>query len=102
MPLIEKCYLAERNSLKESLENVGHGPKLDLNKCSRSCCVNSGWPYPDELKPNDMTPQELENIIPTNFSCNLGSNNGGGCLCVSKNDYNYLSSRGTNAQTKLN
>jgi hypothetical protein len=100
MPAIEKCYLADRQSLKEALENVGHGPKLDTNKCARSCCVNSGWPLPEELKPKDLSPEELANYIPTNFSCNLGSNTGGGCVCVTKDDYKYLSSRGTNAQEK--
>ena len=99
MPMIENCYLNERHALKEALENVSHGPKIDVNKCSRSCCKNNNWPYPEELQPKDMTPEELKNYIPSNFSCNLGSNSGGGCVCLTKENYNYLGSRGSNGSS---
>jgi hypothetical protein len=102
MPLIEKCYNAEKHELVEKLENLMNPIKLDTNKCSRSCCVNSGWEYPKELQPKDMTAEELKNYIPTNFSCNLGSNTGGGCVCVSKDDYEVLGSRGSNGVTGCN
>ena len=101
MPMIEKCYNDEKKELVEKLENV-MSLKLDTNKCSRSCCVNSGWPLPKELQPNDMSADELKKYIPTNFSCNLGSNTGGGCVCVSKNDYEVLGSRGSNGVTGCN
>jgi hypothetical protein len=101
MPMIEKCYNDEKKELVEKLENI-MALKLDTNKCSRSCCVNSGWPLPKELQPNDMSTDELKNYIPTNFSCNLGSNTGGGCVCVSKEDYEVLGSRGSNGVTGCN
>ncbi len=102
MPIIEKCYNNDKKALVEKLENLMVPVKLDTNKCSRSCCVNSGWAYPKELQPNDMSADELKKYIPTNFSCNLGSNTGGGCVCVSKNDYEVLGSRGSNGVTGCN
>jgi len=73
--------------------------KIDTKKCSRSCCINSGYPLPTELQPNDISPDELKNYIPSNLTCSLGSNIGtsGGCVCVSKNDYEILGSRSNNA-----
>jgi hypothetical protein len=105
MPYIEKCYNDESKELVEKIENI-MGIKINTNKCSRSCCINSGWPLPKELQSTDISPDELKNYIPNNFSCNLGSNIGrsgsngsgsGGCVCVTKNDYEFLGSRGNNA-----
>jgi hypothetical protein len=101
MPSIEKCYNDETKELVEKLENI-MDIKVDTNKCSKSCCINSGWPLPKELQPTDMTSDELTKYIPTNFSCNLGSNNGGGCVCVTKNDYELLGNRGNNGIVRCN
>ena len=101
MPAIEKCYNDETKELVEKLENI-MDIKVDTNKCSKSCCINSGWPLPKELQPTDMTSDELTKYIPTNFSCNLGSNNGGGCVCVTKNDYELLGNRGNNGIVRCN
>jgi hypothetical protein len=68
--------------------------KLDQNKCSKQCCGQTQWPLPIDLRTKDMTDEEAANYVPTNFSCNLG--NGGGCLCVTKNDFNYLAAHGLN------
>lgn len=98
MPMIEKCYNNDKKALMEKLENVMMPLKVDTNKCSRSCCINSGWPLPEELQTKDMTKEELKNYIPTNFTCNLGASDGsgGGCVCMKKQDYEVLGSRGTN------
>ena len=101
MPSIEKCYNEETKQLVEKLENI-MDIKVDTNKCSKSCCINSGWPLPKELQPTDMTSDELTKYIPTNFSCNLGSDNGGGCVCVTKNDYEILGNRGNNGISRCN
>lgn len=101
MPIIEKCYNDEKKILVEKLENI-MATKLDTNKCSKSCCINSGWKLPKELEQTDMSVDELKNYIPTNFSCNFGSNTGGGCVCVSKNDNELLGSRGGNGVSKCN
>jgi len=98
MPILQNCKSNEKMKLKENLENIFSGePKfLFKNKCARSCCVNSGWPYPPELLEKDISPEELKKYIPTTFSCALGSNVNGGCLCVTQDDWNYLSKRGGN------
>jgi len=101
MPIIEKCYNDEKKILVEKLENI-MATKIDTNKCSKSCCINSGWKLPKELEPTDMSQDQLKNYIPSNFSCNFGSNTGGGCVCVSKDDNELLGSRGGNGVSKCN
>lgn len=102
MPMLEASHNKEKNEIVEKLENVMIPLRIDTNKCSRSCCVNSGWPLPKELTEKDMSADELKNYIPTNLSCNLGSNNGGGCVCVKKEDYEILGSRAGNGVTGCN
>jgi hypothetical protein len=72
-------------------------PKIDLNKCSRQCCAQTQY-LPQQLQVYDMTKEEAANYIPNNLSCNFG--NGSGCLCMTKNNFNYLSSRGNNTNNK--
>ena len=95
MPNIETTYNNETTEILDKLVNIP-SVKIDTKKCSRSCCINSGWPLPKELQSNDISPDELKNYIPNNFSCNFGSNTGGGCVCVSKDDYELLGSRVNN------
>lgn len=97
MPTIEKCYNNESKKLIEKIENVMINT-FDTKKCSRSCCINTGWALPKELQSNDISPDELKNYVSNNFSCSLGSNIGssGGCLCLTKDDYELLGSRGNN------
>lgn len=99
MPMIEKQHNKEKKDIMEKLENVMVPLRLDAHKCSRSCCVNTGWPLPKELRDNDIPEKEMKNYISSNYSCNLGSNNGGGCVCVTKDDYELLGSRGGNGVT---
>ena len=70
--------------------------RLDQNKCSIKCCGQTQWPLPEELRSKDMTDEEAKGYVPSNFFCNLGS--GSGCLCVKKDDFNYLVSHGSNIQ----
>jgi hypothetical protein len=101
MPSLEGCYLDDKNKLKEKLENIFNKEiyPIDKRKCSRSCCKNSGWPYPKELLDNDMDPKELEKYVPNNFSCAYGPNQKSGCLCLDKNDMNYLTNKAGNLRT---
>ena len=101
MPMIEKCYNDDKKVLIEKLENI-MAVKIDTNKCSKSCCINSGWELPKELVSKDLSADELKNYIPSNFSCNFGSNTGSGCVCVSKNDNEILGSRGGNGVSGCN
>ena len=86
--------------LKESLDNTDDIRKLDKNLCSKQCCRHSQWPVPEDVVGKQLPQDEMDNYIGTNLMCNLG--NGGGCLCVSKDDFNYLASRGSNAGNMCN
>lgn len=83
--------------VKERLENTNDIQKMDENLCSKQCCKFVQWPVPHDVKVGDIPEEQLKNYIPSNLSCNYGSNNGGGCLCVTKDNFNYLSQRGGNA-----
>ena len=95
MPNIQECFNNETTDIIDKLDNVT-SIKMDTKKCSRDCCINSGWPLPKELQSNNLSPDELKNYIPNNFSCNFGSSTGGGCVCVTKDDNELLGSRVNN------
>ena len=65
MPVLQNCKSKDKKQLKENLENIFSGePKfLFSNKCARSCCINSGWPYPPELLEKDISAEELKKYI---------------------------------------
>lgn len=99
MPYLEKCYMEDKNVLKEKLENIFNNSSIDpidLKKCSRSCCINSGWPYPEEVLDNDIDADELKNYVPNNFSCMYGSNINSGCLCLTQKDLTTLTNKAGN------
>lgn len=85
-PFIKKYLLKEK---MQQVSNNEQKPitKFDKNKCSKECCNFTQWPAPHMPKLNN-------NYIPTNLNCNGGE--GGGCLCVSKDNYEYLSKRARN------
>ena len=95
MPMIDKKHTAATKKLKENLENTKQH-SIDTNVCSRQCCKFTQWPLPTELQEKgDMTKEELDKYIGSNFSCNYGQGNG--CVCFTKDDYKQLSNRGSNA-----
>lgn len=69
--------------------------KIDQNICSVHCCKHTQWPPPFNTTDPNIDPNLFKNYIGTNFTCNNGPT-GGGCLCVTKKDYEYLSNRGVN------
>jgi hypothetical protein len=94
MPQIDKRHIEDEAKLKEKLTNTEPLVKLDKNMCSRECCKFTQWPVPHDLKENHIPEEQLKEFISSNMSCNFGS--GSGCLCVKKEDLNYLSKRGGN------
>ena len=92
------------NNYKENFEAYFNKDlvKIDTNRCSRDCCGLTQWPVPAEMLVNytdnkfmnNIPPNELENYIPSNFSCNFGDNVGSGCVCITKDDYTYLNNHG--------
>jgi hypothetical protein len=68
--------------------------KIDQKICSKQCCKFIQWPVPFNTKNPTIKDEVLDNFIPSNFACNGGDN--GGCVCITKDDYNYLSNHGQN------
>jgi hypothetical protein len=66
--------------------------RIDKKICSKQCCKFTQWPVPFNTKNPIISDTILDNFIPSNFSCNLG--NSSGCVCVTKEDYNYLANHG--------
>ena len=95
LPMIDNKNKQATDKVKEGLNNTLEIKKLDKNVCSKQCCKHVQWPVPHDAKTKDMSDKELEKYISTNLSCNFGS--GSGCLCVTKDDFNYLANRGSNA-----
>ncbi len=99
MPILDKAHAKEEAKLKEHLNNSEPNVKIDKNICSRQCCKFAQWPIPHDLTEKQIPEDQLKNYVGTNMSCNFG--NGSGCLCVSKDDVNYLSNRGGNSANQM-
>ncbi len=99
MPMLDKANASEEARLKEHLINTEPIVKLDKNMCSKQCCKFSQWPVPHDLNEKQIPEDQLKNYIGSNMSCNFG--NGSGCLCVSKDDFNYLANRGGNSGSQM-
>ena len=95
MPIIDRKHTKATQKLKENLENSKQ-QTIDTNICSKQCCKFTQWSLPIELQEKgNMTKEELDKYIGSNFSCNNGQGNG--CVCFTKDDYKQLSDRGSNA-----
>ena len=95
MPNIETTYNNETTEILDKLVNIP-SVKIDTKKCSRSCCINSGWPLPPDVLEKDIDPVELKKYVPNNFSCTDGPSNKSGCLCVTQKDLDYLTNKAGN------
>ena len=73
--------------------------KIDTKRCSTNCCKYTQWPVPFNTGGIDADNAKIDysNIVSSNFSCS-GSGTGSGCLCVNKDDMNYLSNHFTPIQ----
>jgi len=67
-------------------------PKIDQNVCSKQCCKFIQWPVPFNTRNPTISDSTLDKFIPSNLACNGGAN--GGCVCLTKDDFNYLSNHG--------
>jgi hypothetical protein len=85
-------YLDNENN-KEQIDNFTDLIKIDQNICSPQCCKQTQWPVSFNTIDPKIDQKIFKDYIGTNFSCNNGPT-GGGCLCVSKKDYQYLSNHG--------
>ena len=90
MPWLSSKCDRDAKKITEKLDNTNNLlGKLDQRKCSPQCCKFSQWPLPKAIQPKGpMTEEELKNVIGSNFSCGWGE--GGGCVCMTKDDFKYL------------
>jgi hypothetical protein len=92
LPMIDKQNKKEMFEIYESFSDI---VKVDANKCSKQCCKFTQWPVPFNTSDPKVDNSEFDKYIPSNLNCNNGS--GGGCVCITKDDYQYLSDKGNNA-----
>jgi hypothetical protein len=90
-------WIFTNKNVKENLADVKNEntAKLDQYMCSKQCCKFAQWPVPNELNEHTIPDKELVNYIGSNFSCTGGDKSG--CLCITKDESNYLSQRGGNS-----
>lgn len=88
LPMIEEKYNKDMEKFSNQIDNylIKVPNKIDTLKCSRDCCNHTQWPVPHMKKNKNLS---------TNLMCNHGD--GGGCVCMDKDNFDYLSSRGNNA-----
>ena len=76
----------------------GAGGIMGLNyaMCSKSCC-SAQYPPPFETE-KDIVVDELSGVfVPNSYACNNAWQNSG-CLCMTKDQRNFLTTRGGNCQ----
>lgn len=65
--------------------------------CSKSCCtLPPRWPQPFRLEDDVLVKNNLDKFSQSNMFCS-DSENGSGCLCLTKDQKDFLSKRGNNA-----
>jgi len=100
LPNLQRKQEKDLKKLKEKFENgTSTIQKLDLNMCSKQCCNHNQWPVPHDIKQGPIPKDKLKNYIGSNLTCNYGK--GSGCLCVTKDDFNYLADRAGNSNNKM-
>jgi hypothetical protein len=88
LPIIDNENFIDQQKLNKNLEKNNEN-KIDKNICSSQCCKFTQWPIPfNTSDPNNTI--DFSKYIGSNFSCN------GGCVCYTKENNNYLTSRGLN------
>lgn len=98
LPKLEKKSIDEYNAVYENFNNLTKDlPLIDQHLCSPQCCKFIQWPIPFNNEPLGSK-ENQSNYIGSNMTCNNGQT-GGGCVCIQKNDYNYLANHG---QTESN
>lgn len=93
------CSAESFDDSKSTNNKINDMNKVDLLKCSHSCCLSNGYPYPFNVTDPNIPDEELKNYIPSNFSCNWGSS--GGCVCFTKDNYDYLANHGAGVTPPL-
>jgi len=100
--LPEKIYPANGGNavsnygLVEKLDDGYNGEMgLNYNMCSKACC-SPQYPTPFALENDEQVNKMKDNFVLNEYACSNAWNNAG-CVCMTKEQQKYLSSRGGNA-----
>jgi len=87
---------SDKQTEEEFTEALSRCYKLDTNMCSKDCCDPNLWPVSFDTKRDPrIRPGDIGNkYIPSNLTCS--GINGRGCVCVTKDQHNFVSRRGYN------
>ncbi len=71
-----------------------HFSMLQNNTCSKLCC-GTQYPVPFKKKYDEYLCNDDNEYVTSNLTC-INSNGGSGCLCITKDQFESLNSRGSN------
>jgi hypothetical protein len=72
---------------------------LNFNFCSKSCCTPQ-WAPPFTMPDDELVKNSKNKYVNTSYSCNNAWQDSG-CLCMTKDQGNFIGSRGGNAMTSM-
>ena len=75
-------------------DGAGGNMGLMTAPCSKSCCSDQ-WPLPFKLKYEPYICGNKDKYVPNNYMCNNAWQDSG-CLCLTKDQSNFLENRGGN------
>ena len=96
LPMLDNKNMTEQFELQEKFENI---VKIDKNICSLDCCKFTQWPVPFNTQ-DPTSSNDTGNYIGSNLTCNYGQT-GGGCVCYTKSDNDYLANRGQDSKSNV-
>lgn len=76
-------------------DGAGGSAGLQFNKCSKSCCSEQ-YPLPFKMPVEADVCADKSEFVPTNYMCNNAWQDSG-CVCMTKEQANFIGSRGGNA-----
>ena len=96
LPQIEKMRKSEEDKVRENFKNnniLNDFHKVDTNICSANCC-GIQYPVSFDVKKDERL-VDGKKYVASNYTCT--GHHGTGCICLSKEQRDYLAERGDNA-----
>jgi hypothetical protein len=76
-------------------DGAGGSAGLQFNMCSKSCCSEQ-YPLPFKMPVDSAVCASKSEFVPNNYMCNNAWQDTG-CVCMTKDQANFIGSRGGNA-----
>lgn len=86
---------SEMNTMYMLDDGANGNLALQDNMCSKSCC-SPQYPTPFPMPFDPLVCGSEQEFVPSNFTC-TNSNQNVGCMCLTKEQADFLGSRGGNA-----